>query len=477
MEFSHTDKENPEDFLPNDAAKADETSSLFTPEAEDFEASSPTQSPDEPISSINDEGTETTSTTITPETTKPRRPMRWGSTLRRAMRHIFLSPWYLLRWIVRLLLAIGRLFLRIIGFKRIDRYILVRFLSTYVFLLALIITIAIIFDFNEKIDKLTTGGATSREIWLDYYANFIPDLANMLSPMFVFIGVIFFTTGLAGKSEIIAMKAAGMSFNRLLRPYLLGALIIAAISFAFGAFVIPNGNVARVRFENKYTKKLLVTDVADNIQMQVDTGVVAYISHFDNRTKSGSGFSLDKLAEKKVVSRLTAETIQYDTLANHKNSWTLHRYTIRTLQGSREKIESGEKLDTTLLMEPSDFFYIKGQEETMTLPQLSAFIDRQRLRGSAGLSTFEVAYHKRFATPMAAFILTLIGVSISIEKRKGGMGTSIGIGLALTFTYILLQTIAASFAINAGFPAGISVWMPNILFAFVAFGFYRRTPQ
>ncbi|WP_255498536.1 LptF/LptG family permease [Alloprevotella sp. Lung230] len=397
-------------------------------------------------------------------------------TLRWLLRLVRL-PWLLVLLLGRMLHRSGRALLRLIGFKRIDRYILGKFLTTYVFLIAIFTVIAIIFDFNEKIDKLTTGGATSREIWLDYYANFIPDLANMLSPMFVFIGVIFFTTGLAGKSEIIAMKAAGMSFNRLLRPYLLGALIIAAISFAFGAFVIPNGNVARVRFENKYTKKLLVTDVADNIQMQVDTGVVAYISHFDNRTKSGSGFSLDKLAEKKVVSRLTAETIQYDTLANHKNSWTLHRYTIRTLQGSREKIESGEKLDTTLLMEPSDFFYIKGQEETMTLPQLSAFIDRQRLRGSAGLSTFEVAYHKRFATPMAAFILTLIGVSISIEKRKGGMGTSIGIGLALTFTYILLQTIAASFAINAGFPAGISVWMPNILFAFVAFGFYRRTPQ
>ena len=167
MEFSHTDKENPEDFLPNDAAEADEMSPLFTPEAEDFDTSSPTQSHDEPISSINDEGTETTSTTITPETTKPRRPKRWGSTLRRAMRHLFLSPWYLLRWIVRLLLAIGRLFLRIIGFKRIDRYILVRFLSTYVFLLALIITIAIIFDFNEKIDKLTNGGARWHEVVFD----------------------------------------------------------------------------------------------------------------------------------------------------------------------------------------------------------------------------------------------------------------------------------------------------------------------
>ena len=477
MEFSHTDKENPEDFLPNDAAEADETSPLFTPEAEDFEASSPTQSHDEPISSINDEGTETTSTTITPETTKPRRPKRWGSTLRRAMRHIFLSPWYLLRWIVRLLLAIGRLFLRIIGFKRIDRYILVRFLSTYVFLLALIITIAIIFDFNEKIDKLTNGGARWHEVVFDYYANFIPYFSNMFSPLFVFIAVIFFTTQLANRSEIIAMKSAGMSFRRLLRPFFMGAAIIAATSFALGAYVIPQGNVARVNFENKYIKKQLTVDEADNIQMQVDSGVVAYIAHFDNRTKSGSGFSLDKFSEKKLVSRLTAETMQYDTLADHKYSWTLHGYMQRTLRGSREKIKSGEKLDTTIIMEPKDFFYIKGMQETMTVPELSAFIDRQRLRGAAGISTFEVEYHKRFATPLAAFILTLIGVAISCEKRKGGMGTSIGIGLALTFTYIMLQTVAASFATNAGWPAGLSVWMPNILFAFIALWFYRRTPQ
>ncbi len=390
---------------------------------------------------------------------------------------LLLLVWWILRMLWRGLRFLGRIFLRIIGFKRIDRYILGKFISTYAFLIAIFTVIAIIFDFNEKIDKLTNGGAKMHEIWLDYYANFIPDLANMLSPMFVFIGVIFFTTNLASKSEIIAMKAAGMSFRRLLRPYMLGAAIIAAITFVFGAFVIPHGNVARVNFENKYTKKLLVVDVAENIQMQVDTGVVAYISHFDNRTKSGSGFSLDRFAEKKVVSRLTAETIQYDTLADHKYSWTLHNYQIRTLRGAREKMERGARLDTTIIMEPRDFFYIKGQEETMTLFELNSFIDRQRLRGAAGLSTFEVAFHKRFATPMAAFILTLIGVSISIQKRKGGMGTSIGIGLALTFTYILFQTLAASFAINAGWPAGISVWIPNLIFSLIAFGFYKHTPQ
>lgn len=273
------------------------------------------------------------------------------------------------------------------------------------------------------------------------------------------------------------MKSTGMSFRRLLRPYMFGATFIAVITFALGAYVIPKGNVARVNFSNKYIKKQLVIDEADNIQMQVDTGVVAYISHFDNTLKSGSGFSLDKFSEKKLVSRLTAQTIQYDTLADHKYSWTLHGYMIRTLTGTREKIKSGDKLDTTIVMEPKDFFFIRGQQETMTVPELDAFIARQRLRGAAGLSTFEVEYHKRFASPFAAFILTLIGASISVQKRKGGMGTSIGIGLALTFTYILLQTISSSFATNAGMVAWLAVWLPNILYAFIAFWFYKRTPQ
>ena len=143
----------------------------------------------------------------------------------------------------------------------------------------------------------------------------------------------------------------------------------------------------------------------------------------------------------------------------------------------REKLESGDRLDTIIIMEPKDFFYVRGQQETMTVPELKEFIARQKLRGAAGVSTFEVEYYKRFAMPFAAFILTLIGVSLSCEKRKGGMGTSIGVGLALSFGYILFQTISATFAINAGWPAALAVWLPNVLFAIVAIVLYFRTPQ
>ena len=361
--------------------------------------------------------------------------------------------------------------------RRIDRYIISKFLSTYIFLIASIVVSAIIFDYNEKIDKFASSNATWQQVVFDYYLNFVPYFVNLFSPLFVFIAVIFFTSKLADNSEIIAMKSTGMSFKRLLRPYFYSAALIALCTFMLGAYVIPRGNVERVNFENTYIKKKTDITAVDNVQMQVDTGVVAYITHFDNTNKSGYGFSLDKFVNKKLVSHLTAQSIQYDTLSARRFSWTLRYYTIRTLKGMREEITSGERLDTIIIMEPKDFFYVRGQQETMTVPQLSEFIDRQRLRGAAGISTFEVEYHKRFAMPFAAFILTLIGVSLSCEKRKGGMGTSIGIGIALSFSYILFQTISSTFALNAGLPAMIAVWIPNILFAIIAFVLYRRTPQ
>lgn len=338
--------------------------------------------------------------------------------------------------------------------------------------------IAIIFDFNERIDKLLSSAATWQQICFQYYLNFIPYYICLFSPLFIFISVIFFTSKLAGNSEVIAMRAAGMSFRRLLRPYMVSAALIALITLLLNCFVIPSGNEQRVAFENLHFRKKNVTMMeASNVQMQVDTGVVAYIGRFDNHTKTGYEFSLDKFENKKLVSHLTAYAIQYDTLAEHPYSWSVRSYRIRTLRGNREYITSGYTLDTTILMQPSDFFYLRGQQETLTQPQLREFIKRQQLRGASGVALFEVEYHKRIASPFAAFILTLIGVCLSSQKRKGGMGASLGFGLALSMGYILFQSIAASFATNSQLPAFLAVWIPNIIFAIIAYILYRRTPQ
>ncbi len=373
-------------------------------------------------------------------------------------------------------LSLGRLW-ELIGLKRIDRYIIGKFLGTYIFLLLIIIAISVIFDINEKIDKITASHAPLKAIVMDYYLNFVPYFTNLFSPLFVFIAVIFFTSKLADGSEIIAMKSTGMSFRRLLRPYMISATIIAITTLLLGLYVIPKGNVARVNFENTYVKKRKIT-TAENIQLQVDKGVVAYLQHFDNETKSGYGFSLDKFKDKKLIAHLTAQNVQYDTLSAHKYRWTLRSVQIRTFNGMREKVSYHESLDSTITMEPADLVNTRNQQETMTSPELRRYITRQKERGAAGLQAFEVEYHKRFAMPFAAFILTIIGVSLSSEKRKGGgMGTSIGIGLALSFSYILFQTVSASFSVNGGWPPMLAAWIPNILFAFIAFALYKRTPQ
>ena len=358
----------------------------------------------------------------------------------------------------------------------IDRYIIRKFLGTYFFSIALIMAIATIFDFNERIDKFTSSHAGWHEIVFDYYLNFIPYLANLFSALFVFISVIFFTTKLADNSEIIAMRSAGMGFKRLLRPYIISATVIASLSFVLGAFIIPHGNVERLNFDQRYIHKRQTT-TAENVQLQVADGVVAYIQHFDNETKTGYNFSLDKFHDKKLVSHLTASTVQYDTLAQKRYKWRIRNYEVRELHGMREKISTGGDVDSIIMMEPSDFMYSRNQQETLTSPQLYEFIKKQRARGGANLCMFEVEFHKRIAAPFAAFILTIIGVSLSCEKRKGGMGLSLGIGLALSFSYILFETVSSTFAVNAGWPPMLSAWLPNILFSIVAFCLYRRAPR
>ena len=358
--------------------------------------------------------------------------------------------------------------------KRLDWYIIQKFLGTYVFAIVLIISIAVVFDFNEKQDKFMSHDAPWSAIIFDYYLNFIPYFANLFSPLFVFIAVIFFTSKLAENSEIIAMFSTGMSFKRMLRPYMVSAAIIAVVTFTLGAFVIPRGSVTRINFEDKYYKQRKM-NTARNIQLEVDSGVIAYIDRFEDYSKTGYRFSLDKFEGKQLVSHLTARSITYDTSAVHK--WTIKDYMIREMKGMKETITQGSRIDTTLFMEPADFLIMKNQQEMLTSPELSEYIDRQKQRGFANIKEFEIEYHKRIAMSFASFILTLIGVSLSSRKTKGGMGLHLGIGLGLSFSYILFQTIASTFAINGNMPPAIAVWIPNILYAFIAFYLYKKAPK
>lgn len=360
--------------------------------------------------------------------------------------------------------------------KKIDGYIIRKFIGTYIYAIILIISISIVFDVNENLAKFSTYHAPLKAIVLDYYANFIPYFANLFSPLFVFIAVIFFTSKLAGNSEIIAMLACGMSFKRLMRPYMISAALISVLNFFLGAYIIPQGTVVRQNFESLYKNSRKNTS-ASNVQLQVGPGTIAYISQYDDKTKTGYGFSLDKFENKKLVSHMTANVIKYDTISDSRYHWKAINYKIRTLTGMREHITSGMETDTTVMMEPMDLVFSKGQQETLTSPELKRYISKQTDRGSSNVVQYEVEYHKRIASSFASFILTIIGASLSARKRKGGMGLYLGIGMALSFSYILLQTVCATFAINASTPPMLAAWIPNILYSFIAYYCYKKAPN
>lgn len=361
-------------------------------------------------------------------------------------------------------------------FGRLDWYIIRKFIGTYIFSIVLIISIALVFDFNENLSKFTKYHAPWRAIVFDYYANFIPYYSNLFSPLFVFIAVIFFTSKLAGNSEIIAMLSSGVSFRRLMRPYMISCVLIASVTFYLNSYVIPHGTVIRQNFESLYRNSKKNTS-AENVQLQVGKGTVAYIQHYDDRYKRGYGFSLDKFEGKKLVSHMTAMEIQYDTIADAKYHWKATNWKTRTLVGLRERIVTGDVKDTVILMEPTDLVYSKGQQETFTSPELLDYISKQASRGSGNVVQYEVEFHKRIAMSFSSFILTIIGLSLSARKRKGGMGLYLGIGLGLSFGYIMLQTVSSTFAINAGTPPVLAAWIPNLIFAFIAYFCYRHAPR
>ncbi len=353
--------------------------------------------------------------------------------------------------------------------KILDRYILKKFLGTYFMATLLFLAVIAMFDVTEKLDAFLT--APIKETLFDYFLSFLPYFANQLSPLFVFISVIFFTSKLAGNSEIIAILSSGVSFRRLLRPYMIGAACIAALTFVLSNYLIPPTNVRRIDYTNKYVRNKRV-DTGINVQLMVKPGVVAYFGRFDNNTKTGYRFTLDRFEDKKLMSRLTAQTISYDTTKLYK--WQVRDYMIRDFNGMKETITRGSMLDTVLTIEPSDFLIASNDQEKLTTPEINEYVNKQKMRGVANIKAFEIEREKRYAATAAAFILTLIGMSLSSRKVKGGMGLNIGIGLALSFSYILFSTVTSSLAISGITTPFIAMEIPNVVYLAIGIYLYRR---
>jgi lipopolysaccharide export system permease protein len=358
-------------------------------------------------------------------------------------------------------------------FKRIDTYIIRKFLGTFFFCMLLIMSIVVVFDFNEKLDRFMEHDAPTRAIIVDYYLNFIPYFGVKFSPLFIFISVIYFTSKLATDTEIIAILASGVSFRRLMRPYMIAAAFLAAMTFMLNSYWIPIANKTRLTFEDQYVKHIK-SDWARHVQMEIKPGVIMYIDRFDANLKVGYDFFLEKYDGQKLVSRLTAEKIEQGDSAYQ---WKVVKYMIRNFDGLYEKITQGPSLDTMIMVKPEEFFIVKGWSEQLTTPELKAYLNRQRDRGVANIQEYNVEYNRRFSFPFASFILTLIGVSLASRKVRGGMGLHLGLGMVISFSYILLDTVSGTFAEGGTVPPLLAVWMPNLIYALIGVYLYIKAPK
>jgi lipopolysaccharide export system permease protein len=359
--------------------------------------------------------------------------------------------------------------------KLIDIYIIRKFLGTFFFSLVLILTIAVVFDFAEKIDNFMEKEAPAKAIIFDYYFNFVPYFATLFAPLFVFISVIFFTSKMAVNTEIIAILNSGMSFKRMMWPYFLSSLVIAIFAFTLTNFIIPQSNLERMKFEDLYYRSSARKVIVENIHRQVYKNVYVYMGSYNPLSERGQNFTIEQFNDSnQLVKRLEASTVFYDT-SIHK--WTALNYYLREITDKEDIITKGTKIDTMLIIEPKDLSRDPGFVGTMTYRELNDYIDLLRLQGSDELKLFLIEKHRRFANPFAIFILSLIGVSLSSRKIRGGIGMNIGIGLTLSFSYILFLQFASQFSLKGSLGPMLAMWIPNILYSIIALVLYKMAPK
>lgn len=359
-----------------------------------------------------------------------------------------------------------------INISKIDWYLIKKFIGTYFFSIFLILSIAVVFDINEKLDSFLNPNCSLYKIVFHYYANFIPFYANLFSSLFVFISVIFFTSKLAQDNEIISMFASGMSFKRLLKPYMFSAAIISLISLLLNNFIIPIGAKYRLDFEDEYisSKKAKYATI---VQLEVKKDELIFMRSYDAETCMGYEFALEKYHKKDLVSRMTADNVKY--VGN--SHWLINNYRIRNFTDSTEVDKVGTQIDSIIPIEPSDFVIGKHDMETMTTPQLINHISRLKSRGIGNYTLFEMEVYNRIASVFSAFILTFMGVVLSSKKKKNGMGINIAIGVSLCFIYIFMMTMTTTFAVGGDMPPLLAAWIPNIIFVVIGLLLYRNAPK
>lgn len=373
--------------------------------------------------------------------------------------------------------------------KILDKYILRTLLSTFFFVVVILLAVITVIDLTEKMDKFAKAGVTSGQI-ADYYLDYISWIGSFITPITMFIATVYVCARMAGHTEVIAILSSGVSFKRFLLPFLIGAAFIGAISFVLNGWIIPDSNKSRVEFEVEYIKNKYYFDKR-NVHIQVAPDVYLYLQSYNNNTHTGYHFSLERFDDNRLVEKLTASRIEWDTT---KQKWTLRDYKIRKIDRifdiashpssdssdklvARDSLIRGATLDTALVIHPREFESDYRKYDGMTLNELNEYIKTLKARGSTGVEVYEVEKYTRYSAPFTIMILVFMGVIVSSRKSRGGTGLQIAVGFLLSFIFILFFTLFRTFAEAGSTPPQISVWIPNIVFAIISLGMYKYVPR
>ncbi len=357
--------------------------------------------------------------------------------------------------------------------KILDRYLIKNFLITYVFVAFVIVLIICMIDYTEKVDDFLEKKAPLDEIIVDYYFNLIPYWINYISPLMVFIATVFFTSRIAARTEIIAMLSSGISFGRMLLPYMIGATVLGCLTFVQVGWILPKANKVRNSFEKTYVKQEFYFS-GHNVHITIAPDVYAYLESYNTMTKTGNKFTMETIKGNKLLQKFYADKIVWQP---KKGKWTLQNYQVRTLDSLGEKLRAGAEIDTTINLSPKDFESDYNLFETFTLPELNAYIDLLKSRGADGLEVYLIEKYIRFTQPFAILILTAIGVIVSARKSRRGVGWQIALGFMLAFIYILFFLLSKGVAEAGTINTLFAVWLPNIVFSCIGLILYKTLPR
>ena len=362
--------------------------------------------------------------------------------------------------------------------KKLDWYILKKFLSTFVFTMVAITAIAVVIDTSEKADDFVKSGLTSWQIVTHYFVGFVPFIMSMIFPLMVFIAVIYFSSKMAGQSEFIAILAGGVKYNRMLRPYIIGAVLLAAIFWFASQYWVPRANEIRTNFQATYIDRNSSYNSDpfrnSNYYLRVDSNTFVSMRYYDTARKLANNFFLSKVKNNSIYHTLRAESIRWDT---SKKNWKLENIIQRDIDGLKETAVKIPSMNINLNVNPRELRRDEYLKDKLTTPELKQFIRMEEIRGSEGLNTYREERFHRDATPFSVIIMTFIGAIIATRKIRGGSGLHLAIGLVMASVFVVMDKFSVTFSIKGNFSPLLAAWLPNIIFSIVAFWLYIRAPK